>query len=862
MRKSKLFITMLLTVLTFSMSIAQNMKYSRVKIPIEQQNIKYLAEKGLAVDFGVRYKDGHLTGEFSQRDLMILKENNFTFEIIIDDLSKYYREKIEKSGVVVRSDKTPVNFNLGSMGGNLTYDEMISELDDMRALYPDLISAKQTITDDYTTHDGNSLHWVRISDNPDIDEDNEPEVLYTGLHHAREPLSMMQMIYIMWYMLEDYENGGENQYLIDNFEMYFVPCINVDGYKYNELTDPNGGGMWRKNRKNNGNGSYGVDLNRNYGFMWGYDNTGSSGDTSSDTYRGTEAFSEPETQMIKEFVEAHEFLLAHNHHTYSNLLIYPWGYESINTPEPDETIFDNYAAIMTRENGYTAGHGWEILYTVNGEACDWMYGEQTTKNKIFAFTQETGDEFWPETNEVIPLCEENIESNLFLTRLAGLYAEVSDLSPYYMPKYGYIDFDIHFIGLDTIGTFEVAISGNDFEQIGENVPFSDFNMFEHRQGEIYYQLNDNLNIGDEFTFNIEVNNGLYTFTKTFTKIIGKTNSIFEDPGNDLNNWTSSVWSVTDEAFHSEISSITDSEGGNYQNNINNEITLTNPIDLSGYTSANVDYWAKWNIETGWDYAQFFVSNNGGTSWTPLTTNNTSPGSGSFQPTGEPVYDGNSEWINETVDLSEYLTDNVKFKFKIATDVNTTADGFYFDDFSVVNLETTNIQPVISGQENLYCQLNQTIELNVSDLIIDDPDSNFPDDFILIVYQGENYTFDGTVITPSSEYAGTLSIPIKVNDGFDYSDIFNLTVNVALSVENLEKNIDIIPNPANNNFTVIFDGQSYDKIQILDVTGKIIKDIFDTSSGKVLINSENFKSGIYFVRLTGKNIINKKIVINH
>ena len=115
---------------------------------------------------------------------------------------------------------------------------------------------------------------MKISDNPNTDEP-EPEVLYTALHHAREPESLSQLIYYMWYVLENYATDPEVQALVDNTEMYFAPCINPDGYLYNEQTDPNGGGLWRKNRRDNLDGEFGVDLNRNYDFSWGYDDTGS-----------------------------------------------------------------------------------------------------------------------------------------------------------------------------------------------------------------------------------------------------------------------------------------------------------------------------------------------------------------------------------------------------------------------------------------------------------------------------------------------------------------------------------------------------------------------------------------------------------
>ncbi|NIV14192.1 MAG: peptidase M14, partial [Aliifodinibius sp.] len=193
-------------------------------------------------------------------------------------------------------------------------------------------------------------------------------------------------------LLENYGSDQEVTYLVNNRELYFVPIINPDGYVYNEQTDPNGGGYWRKNRRNNGNGSFGVDLNRNFGYKWGYDNNGSSPTPSSETYRGTAPFSEPETQVIRDFCLNHDFELTLNYHTYGDLLIYPWGY--INALTPDAPIFTALAVDMTQYNNYSHGNASQLLYPVNGEANDWMYGEQTAKDKIFAMTPEVGPAFW------------------------------------------------------------------------------------------------------------------------------------------------------------------------------------------------------------------------------------------------------------------------------------------------------------------------------------------------------------------------------------------------------------------------------------------------------------------------------------
>ncbi len=145
------------------------------------------------------------------------------------------------------------------------------------------------------------------------------------LIHAREGAGLMSVIYFMYYLLENYGSDPEVNYLVDSREMYFVPIINADGYVYNQLTNPGGGGMWRKNRKDVGNGCYGVDNNRNFGYMWGYDNIGSSPDPCAIDYRGTAAFSELENQAIRDFCNNHNFLIANNYHAYLGCGFYTLG---------------------------------------------------------------------------------------------------------------------------------------------------------------------------------------------------------------------------------------------------------------------------------------------------------------------------------------------------------------------------------------------------------------------------------------------------------------------------------------------------------------------------------------------------------
>ncbi len=109
----------------------------------------------------------------------------------------------------------------------------------------------------YNTFEGRPVYYVKISDNPN-DNEEETRVLYTGMHHAREPISLQQMLFFMYHLLENYETDPYIKQLIDNTELYFIPCLNPDGYEYNRQISPNGAGCGEKNRRDNLNSSYGL----------------------------------------------------------------------------------------------------------------------------------------------------------------------------------------------------------------------------------------------------------------------------------------------------------------------------------------------------------------------------------------------------------------------------------------------------------------------------------------------------------------------------------------------------------------------------------------------------------------------------
>ena len=135
--------------------------------------------------------------------------------------------------------------------------------------------------------------------------------------------------------------------------------------------------MWRKNRRNNGDGTFGVDLNRNYSYMWGYDDEGSSPNPADETYRGLGPFSEPETQAMRDFYAEHNILLNLSYHTYSAMYLSPWGYTADTCA--DHSKFMEMMQLFSKENHYVYGPGATAIYLTNGDANDWAYGDTITE---------------------------------------------------------------------------------------------------------------------------------------------------------------------------------------------------------------------------------------------------------------------------------------------------------------------------------------------------------------------------------------------------------------------------------------------------------------------------------------------------
>tara|TARA_B100000749_G_scaffold280891_1_gene280360 strand:- start:139379 stop:140629 length:1251 start_codon:yes stop_codon:yes gene_type:complete len=289
------------------------------------------------------------------------------------------------------------------------YDELTTALTTLANENPDIVRMKSI----GQSHEGRDILVVRIGEESS-DQSALPGVIFMGGHHAREHISVEMPLMLAQYLVREYRAGNDR---IVNFvrhrDIHIIPIVNPDGAEH----DISGGRykMWRKNRKNNGDGSFGVDLNRNYGYEWG--TGGSSTNKSSDTYMGEEPFSEPESRAIRDYVSEHDNItILLSYHTFSELILYPWGHSY--DPIGDNSAYrvhDTMARRMAQWNRYTPQQSSD-LYIASGDTTDWSFG----RHGIISFTFELDPKnfwqggFYPGEDKIDVVFNKNIEPALYL----------------------------------------------------------------------------------------------------------------------------------------------------------------------------------------------------------------------------------------------------------------------------------------------------------------------------------------------------------------------------------------------------------------------------------------------------------------
>lgn len=386
------FVCLLLFVLPLSAQNSANPEILSVKI--NPENLKKL--KGMNLDL-LMERDGkiYIVADYEDRDR--LYTNCISFSVETQNFYPFSQSFFSTQG--------------GVNGDFHTYTELERDLLALEDSFPELAR----VYDIGDSLENRNIYAIKISDNVQSDE-NEAEVLFLGCHHAREWISVEVPYLIAKYLLENYDSNTTIRDRINRSEIWIVPLVNPDGLEYSIYFYR----YWRKNRRDNGDGSYGVDLNRNYGYEWGYDNEGSSPNPESDVYRGTSAFSEPETRAIRDFCAQHSFLTLVSYHNYSQIILYPWGYKF--EPSSQDALMDEMARTMSERmlavNGrnYDYGRASDSLYTTNGDTTDWSFGIYGIPSFTIELPPSSAlrGQFFNAEEDIEPIFNENLQAALYL----------------------------------------------------------------------------------------------------------------------------------------------------------------------------------------------------------------------------------------------------------------------------------------------------------------------------------------------------------------------------------------------------------------------------------------------------------------
>jgi murein tripeptide amidase MpaA len=276
------------------------------------------------------------------------------------------------------------------------------------------------------SYQGRAIWALKVSDSVGTDE-SEPEVLFTANQHAREHLTVEMALYILNQLVNGYNaNDARIRNIVNNREIWIVPMVNPDGVEYDVATGSYR--MWRKNRQpNSGSTAVGTDLNRNWAFQWGCCG-GSSGSFSSETYRGAAPFSAPETARVRDFINSRvvggtqQIKAAIDWHTYSELILWPYGYTTADTTstltQAERNAHATLGQQMAATNNYTPEQSSD-LYIADGTINDWEWGQHRIYNYTFEmFPRTSSPGFYPPDEQIGPQTLRNREAFLMLLEYA------------------------------------------------------------------------------------------------------------------------------------------------------------------------------------------------------------------------------------------------------------------------------------------------------------------------------------------------------------------------------------------------------------------------------------------------------------
>lgn len=498
-----------------------------------------------------------------------------------------------------------------------TYDQVVDSLEALAINHPDIASLDSL----GYTYEGREILVLKLSDNVEVEED-EPELLFIGLHHAREWPALEIPLFFVDTLIRGYGSDSHITEIVNERQIWILPCLNPDGYYYcYDL-----GHDWRKNRRPVP-GGIGIDLNRNYDGSCNGDPRGEWGtipcwstthDPDYGVYVGTAPFSEAETQAVRDLVAAHNFVFTVSYHTYAECVMWPWGY-SIGVQVPDNDLISSIGQEMafriTKQSGsgtydafQSAGPG---MYPATGDTDDWVYGFMlfVAGGNSLPYTVEACNEFHPPQSYLDQVVRENFDGALYLCDVADSVAGL--LTPMVMPPM--------MASPDSIidGSYTLRWSpqnpsaGADRYQLDELSSLSVFTDYGEEWGDLLWNWNG------------------------FTRSTSRSHSL-----------PHSYYSTT---------------------HLGNDVTtMTTKEPLPVFSEDSLSFWCWYNIEESYDYAYVEISTNG-RQWHILD-----------QFTGD-----HQSWTKKSYSLEEYVNGSIFLRFRYITDDWQEEEGFYVDDIHPV-----------------------------------------------------------------------------------------------------------------------------------------------------------------------------------
>ncbi len=323
------------------------------------------------------------------------------------------------------------NLNANMKKQYTSYQQTIDFLQQAVGEHPHLIRV-QSIGE---TWENRPIMLVTISIDVEY-ADQKPAMLYTGTIHAREWIGNELAIKFIEYVIDNYRVDPRLKEALTRNTLYMVPCLNPDGFEFSRTHFS----FWRKNRRNNGDGTFGVDLNRNFAVRFK-----KSGDTNLNTYGGPEAFSEPETRAIRDFVLDHgNITIALDYHSQGNVFFpaHKFNHES----EIEGTDLNVLCANMNREIHKVTGRKYGIhrgkppTNLIHGSGREYYYSLGILATVVEVGTRNIPDYLTNMSQSV----DENIPALIYALSEASNY---SKLAPSRVDNFSIVELDAYSLTL-------------------------------------------------------------------------------------------------------------------------------------------------------------------------------------------------------------------------------------------------------------------------------------------------------------------------------------------------------------------------------------------------------------------------------